>query len=47
MLKWTKPDILGHPIRVDVFRALVDGERNGSDEGNTGEGSGNTWVPRG
>jgi len=42
MLEWTKADVFGHPIRIDVFRALVDGERYGSDKGNASEGGGDT-----
>lgn len=44
MLEWAKANIPGHPVGVNVFRALVDGEGNGSDESDTGEGSGNTYM---
>jgi hypothetical protein len=44
MLKWAKTNIFSHPLRVGVFRPLVDGERDGSDEGDTSERGGNACV---
>lgn len=44
MLEWAKANIPSHPVGVNVFRALVDGEGNGSDESDAGEGSGNTYM---
>lgn len=44
MLERAKPKIPSHPVGVNIFRALVDGERNRSDKSDTGEGSGDTYV---